>query len=384
MHTQPGVGDHRVLIVSAAMGDGHLQVSRELARRLQKRGHHVSVADLNELMPAGVGRALARLYPWLVNRAPRVYDVIFRVFFLARQRAGERATVPVVLALPGLRRLIAGGKPDVIVSTYHLAALAVARLRERGELGCPAVTFITSFSVHGLWVHPAADRTLCVSDDAARAVAKRCGGPVTVCGPVVRPEFAAEQGDAGALRERFGIRPDLPIALVVAGSSGMGRVERCVAAVTRCGWRPIVVCGRNAVLRERLDRHDTAVALGWVDDMAALMGAVDVLVENAGGLSAKEALRCGLPVVTFDPIAGHGRADAQALVRLGLTDLVADAPDLRAALDRLRADTHHRARRIRRGRELFTGDAAAVVHELMCHDGPPSPDSTALTWIQPM
>jgi UDP-N-acetylglucosamine:LPS N-acetylglucosamine transferase len=46
--------------------------------------------------------------------------------------------------------------------------------------------------------------------------------------------------------------------------------------------------------------------------MAGLMAAADALVENAGGLTSKEALRVGLPVVAFRPIAGHGRHDAGA------------------------------------------------------------------------
>ncbi|MGH3609473.1 MAG: hypothetical protein ACRDS0_27975 [Pseudonocardiaceae bacterium] len=99
--------------------------------------------------------------------------------------------------------------------------------------------------------------------------------------------------------------------------------------------------------------------------MAGLMAAADVLVENAGGLTSKEALRIGLPVVTFRPIAGHGRHDAQALARLGLTDLVDDETTLRTALDRLTNDPELRAGRIRRGQELFVGDAANVVARLL-------------------
>ena len=65
----------RVLIVTAAMGGGHLEVSREVARRLTVRGHHVDIADLTEFMPAPTGRWLRGVYPWLVNQAPWLYDL---------------------------------------------------------------------------------------------------------------------------------------------------------------------------------------------------------------------------------------------------------------------------------------------------------------------
>jgi UDP-N-acetylglucosamine:LPS N-acetylglucosamine transferase len=121
---------------------------------------------------------------------------------------------------------------------------------------------------------------------------------------------------------------------------------------------PVVLTGRSRPLRERLQRLPGVVALDWVDDVPSLLAAVDVLVDNAGGMSSKEALGFGLPIVTFRPISGHGRDDAAALERLGLTDVVEEPVDLLAALDRLMADPAARRERIARGRNLFVADAA--------------------------
>jgi UDP-N-acetylglucosamine:LPS N-acetylglucosamine transferase len=141
----------------------------------------------------------------------------------------------------------------------------------------------------------------------------------------------------------------------------------------------VVVCGRNEHLRTQLAGVPGAVALGWVADMAGLMAAADALVENAGGLTSKEALRVGLPVVTFRPIAGHGRHDAGALARLGLTDLVDDEQSLRAALTRLTDDTARRAQRVQRGQALFVDDAAALVANLLQRQPPNPPGNSLLT-----
>ncbi len=358
-------GAARVLIATAAMGGGHLEVSREVARRLTTAGHRVVVVDLTEVMPGPTGRWLRAVYPWLVNRAPWLYDLVYRHFFLAEQRAGGRVGIPVRLALPGLRRRIAEFGPDIVVSTYHLAALAVARLRARGVLHCPAATFVTTFSVHQLWLHPGADAYLCISEQAGREVRRRTGAQVQVCGPVVRAGFADPPADRSpVVRAELGLGAAERMALVVTGSLGLGSVQRAVVAITgHPGWLPVVVCGRNEQLRRELAGTAGCVALGWVEDMAGLMATADVLVENAGGLSSKEALAAGLPVVTFRAIAGHGRDDAAALARLGLTDLVEDEPTLLAALDAL-CDTARRADRAERGRALFVGDAAADVADL--------------------
>lgn len=353
------------------MGSGHLEVSREVARRLRGDGCEVEIVDLTEFMPAATGRWLRALYPWLVNRAPRLYELVYRHFFLARQSTGGRVGIPVRLALPGLREHIARSQPDVAVSTYHLAALALARLRHQGALACPAVTFITTFSVHELWLHPSTDAYLCITENAAAKVRRRSGSvPVLVCGPVVRSGFTDHPvAHRAAVRRELGIRDDQQLALVIGGSLGMGAVPDAVAAIARCpGWVPVVACGRNDQLRDELAAFPGTVALGWVSDMAALMAAADVLIENAGGLTSKEALRVGLPVLTFRPITGHGRHDAGALAALGLTDLIEDEAGLREALGRLTDDTSLRRERIRRGQQLFVGDAAGALVGFMPRD----------------
>jgi UDP-N-acetylglucosamine:LPS N-acetylglucosamine transferase len=364
-------GSRRVLIVSAAMGGGHLQISRELQRRLLDRGHEVELVDLLDLMPPPTGAALGRIYPWLVNRVPRLYDRVYEVFFLARQRAGERAGIPVRLAVPGLRRLVGEFRPDAVVSTYHLAALAVGRLRERGELDASAIAVLTQFAVHDLWIHPATDLELAISAQAADDAAARSGRPAQVCGPVVRPGFTGSTVDAAHAREKLGVPPDARAALVVTGSMGLaGEAERAVAAIAaHPGWVPVVVCGRADGLRERFGRYAGAVVLGWVEDMATVMAACDVLVDNNCGMSAKEALAIGLPVVTFRPIAGHGRDDAAALARLGLTDVVDDEPGLLDAVDRLVDDRRSNVDRVARGRQLFVADAADIVERAAVRAG---------------
>ena len=59
------------------------------------------------------------------------------------------------------------------------------------------------------------------------------------------------------------------------------------------------------------------VSRGWVSDMAALMAASDVEVQNAGGLSSLEARQSGLPVVTYRSLPGHGTTNNSGLDEAG-------------------------------------------------------------------
>ncbi|MEO6088351.1 MAG: hypothetical protein ABIQ18_35085 [Umezawaea sp.] len=85
-------------------------------------------------------------------------------------------------------------------------------------------------------------------------------------------------------------------------------------------------------MREKLVAAGHPHVLGWVEDMPRLMHAVDVVVQNAGGLTTSEALAAGLPVFTYRCLPGHGRANADVLDRIGVVPWVRSAGDLPAAL----------------------------------------------------
>src|SRR5207249_662007 len=103
---------------------------------------------------------------------------------------------------------------------------------------------------------------------------------------------------------------------------------------------------------------------GWTDDMAALMRAADALVENAGGLSALEAFASDLPVVTYLPIAGHGRDNARLMAAAGVSEYARDEAELGRALARVTSSLAHRQLLVRRASRLFAGDVADDVRAL--------------------
>jgi UDP-N-acetylglucosamine:LPS N-acetylglucosamine transferase len=66
--------------------------------------------------------------------------------------------------------------------------------------------------------------------------------------------------------------------------------------------------------------------------MAELIRACDVVVQNAGGLTASEALACGVSVMTYRCLPGHGRTNAEALDADGSVPWIRSPDDLRRHL----------------------------------------------------
>jgi UDP-N-acetylglucosamine:LPS N-acetylglucosamine transferase len=353
----------RIIVVSATIGAGHDAVTGELAQRLRRRGFDVRCHDFTDLLPLGLGKQFVRGHQDALRHAPWLYGLLFGI--------GDRfrTTPPLtrLLLYPVRRRLLelVDDEVEAVVSTYPLASQVIGPLRRTGRLRAPALTYATDFAVHRHWVAPGVDAHLTAHQvGAAQARAYRGRRP-RVAGALVADRFRpAPAAGKEAARSAFGL-PAGRLALVVSGAWGVGNIEATAIDIAESGQAiPVVVCGRNDALRNRLLQLGIPYALGWVDDIVSLMHAVDVLVENAGATMALEGLACGLPVVTYRALPGHGKLSAAAMARAGLATWVRRRDDLGPALvdavDGVLGDRQRHAAQV-----LFTSDAADCIAELI-------------------
>ncbi|MFD7875172.1 glycosyltransferase [Streptomyces sp. NPDC059766] len=325
----------RIAIVSASVGAGHDGAATELQRRLTAEGIVVDRHDLLDLMPAHLGRTARDAYRLMVDRAPWLYQRIYS----GTERADGAGRGARALLRSAENRVLKALHPQTgaVVSTYPGASRVLGNLRLDGRLGIPVLTYLTDFSVHPLWVADGVDVHLAVH--AVPAAQARAAGAkdVRVRGPVADPRFRpCDTQQRSLARMRFGLPPTAPLALLVAGSWGVGPVRRVARELRDCGAVvPVVVCGRNAALAAQLRADGIEHVHGWVDDMPALMHAADVLVQNAGGLTTLEAFSAGLPVASYGCIPGHGLTNADALDQAGAAIWIRHQDRLKDVLDDL-------------------------------------------------
>jgi len=324
----------RVVVFSARVGAGHDAVADELAARLREAGVEVDRQDFLDALPGPLARVFLDSYRRMLSSAPWSWTALYAALD-RRSMVNGQARLFTALAGRAMRRRVPPGTA-VAVATYPLAAQVLGRLRGSGRLRTPAVTYLTDFSVHRLWVAEGVDRHLAVHPvPGAEAVAEGAAG-VCVVSPVVDRRFVpVTPRTRAAARVRWGLPAEGRLALLVGGSWGAGELERTVADIeaTGTGTTCVVVCGRNEDLRERLLAAGVRHVHGWVDDMPGLMHAADVLVQNAGGISVLEAVASGLPVITYRSIPGHGLTNSAALETAGIARWVRGPGGLAEALE---------------------------------------------------
>lgn len=353
----------RVLLLGASMGAGHDAVCAELARRLRARGDTAEVCDVLTLLPPGAGRALRAFYRGTVRHAPALYAAIYALFLAPGEGPRPGSTPLAATARTRLLRRVDAFRPDLVVPAFHLAAQLTGRLRASGDLPVPASVFVTDFAVHRGWLHPGNDLYVCLTGQGAATARAATGRPTAVSGPVVAPEFhgaAARPGHPAWTPPRRA--PVLPRVLLSTGAWGVGtHTARTVRLLAAHGCLPVLLCGRDERMRRRAARVPGALALGWTQDMAGLMAATRLLVDNAAGQTAAQALAAGVPVVTWRPLPGHGLDGARSMAAAGLTAYARDRDELLGALGRLLGPGPARAAQVERGRRVFTADAADLL-----------------------
>ena len=323
----------RVVVLTARVGAGHDRPAYELASRLRARGAVAEVHDYLDALPRFGQVIIGDGYGVVVNRMPRFFDWLFHAL---EHRGLVRWIILTFLMLSErtVRRWIRDA--DVVVSTFPLSCQTLGRMRAAGQIAVPVLSYLTDPAPHRMWLHPGVDVHLSVTSACADAADEVYGVAVRPAGPLVDPRFSRAHTDADRAdtRQDLGLSDDETAVLISAGSLGLGDVPALVdAALTNPAAHVLVLCGRNADLRERLDARDRVTALGWRDDVPALMAAADVLLHNAGGLSVTEALVANLPAVTYHPIPGHGRANATVLAEAGLAPWPTSPDGLATVLD---------------------------------------------------
>lgn len=328
-----------IAIAYASIGSGHRVAAEAVATELRSLTADAASVELLDVMGYGSVRVSGeRLTESFTGPSAGLYDLAWH----------SKALVPAVRAVsgpllrrlyPGFSALLAEKQYAAIVCTHALGALLAGHAVRRGRIRSRVVGVTTDYGIHGMWPTHGLD-LMCVSHEDAREHALDRGfdeQAVVVTGVPVRPQFMLEY-DRAAARRHFDVPEGSRSVLALAGSSMPGPYVRFKEALAVSlpaiaslpGTSVSVVTGRDealaADLRARIQGFGTTNVriFGYVERMAPLIAAADLVLAKPGGLICAECVSVGTPLVLVGPAVGQERSNARALTAAGAAQYAAD------------------------------------------------------------
>lgn len=353
----------KVLILSGEMGEGHNAAAAAITEAIADvwPGCEVERFDTLELWGRGFSRFMSRGYEIQIRLLPLTYEVFYDALCASRTFAALSKLAIGRFFGRRLQTFLTTHDADLVISVYPFGSAALHWLRTHHAYRVPAVTYVPAFHVHPVWAYDGIDQHYVMYDTASDHA--ECAGferTMRVGAPPVRQGFGTVSKREA--RERLGLDQERFILLTTGGAWGLGGIDEAVQSLTGSeidGLQVIAVCGRSTRLLHHIQSmgvpEERLRAFGYVDNMHEIMAAADVVVTNGAGVTVLEALRTPRPVIAFKPLAGHGKASTDEMMRRDLALEANDISELVSVVRELATDQVLMARMEHAGREWCKG-----------------------------
>lgn len=345
----------KIVIFYSSIGYGHISAAQAIRAEIhrQSRNTEVVLQDIRAFMHPLWRRVDERLYWFVASNLPECFESLFDAMQTRGNRIPSLSMLPTDYPEGKVHAYLTQQAPDVILSTHYGAAQVLGTLREKGFLANRRIGWLHTDFFEGYFprISKLIDRTFLAHPELeSRWLA--AGVPpdkVITSGMPVQVEAVSAVARQD-IRACIGLSPDIPTLTLAGGKEGRGDYVDFIYSVMRhvpCSLQIIAACGANASLRARLEElrgslpsRLTLKVVGLVprSDMTAYIGAADVLITKAGGLTLAEAFTIGVPTILLDVISGHERENAALFVRQGLASFAGNAEDAGRLVEEILSD----------------------------------------------
>lgn len=341
----------KVLILSAAVGAGHLRAAEALEKEFRRQMPTSEIKNIDVLNFTNplFRRLYGKAYLDMVNTMPEVlgwmYDTLDKPWENERRRlALDRLNTQPFISL------LKKEKPDLAVCTHFLPSEIISWLKSKGKVDFPQAIVVTDFDAHAMWLCHHYEQYF-VALEETKVHLSKIGIPVekiTVSGIPIDPVFAKNK-DKFKMREKFGLSQDKLVILVSAGGFGVGNIQHLLESLSdlQTPSEIVAICGKNEDLKNKLEKlaktklnneRVTFKPIGFTKEMDEYMSAADLIVGKPGGLTTSEALAKGLIFVVVNPIPGQEERNSDHLLEKGCAIKCNNLPILAYKIDKLVKD----------------------------------------------
>ncbi len=318
----------RILIVTAAFGEGHNSAARNLGQALDTAGAVTRICDPCSLGAPRLTAVVSLAYRIVTTHFPRLWGRVYQS--TARHDFGRKDAPMLGQVERALAALMEEFRPDAVVSTYPLYPYFLPRIFEKTRHRLPMFMVITdSIEINAAWLRAPSDWWL-VTDPLTREAMVSNGlsaDQIIDTGFPVNPVFSTlEPVAASADCDPFNILyfPTAKLPLV-------GRNSRALLDASP-SVRLTMVLGRNmrhlySRARQVKDAYPGRVRLlGWTRKVPQLLNHHHLVVGKAGGATVHEAIAAQCPMLIHHLVPGQEEGNLRLLEAIGGGGL-ADTPE---------------------------------------------------------
>ncbi|WP_375565764.1 diglucosyl diacylglycerol synthase [Bacillus pumilus] len=305
----------KILILTANYGNGHMQVAKTLYDECKSQGfEHVVVSNLYQESNPIVSEVTQYLY----LKSFSIGKQFYRLFYYGVDKIYNKRKFNIYLKMGNKRldELIQLHNPDIIIITFPM--IVVPEYRNKTGKVIPTFNVMTDFCLHKIWVHENIDRYYVATDYVKQKLVEIGTHPsdVKVTGIPIRPQFEADVPKS-KIYKKYGLSSNKKVLLIMAGAHGVLKnvKELCEALLLDSEVQIVVVCGKNAALKQSLNdleqaHPDQLKALGYVEQIDELFRVTDCMITKPGGITLTEATAIGVPVILYKPVPGQEKENA--------------------------------------------------------------------------
>lgn len=338
----------KILIVSASIGNGHMQAATALNEEL--RANNSCSVEVVDFLQVGQFRypKLNRLQIELMNLmkssyygmlkvAPNLYKELYKI----TENQQTRKILDFINAAnqKTMASLITRYRPHVVVCTHPFPLGAASALRYKKRLSYTLVGVITDFAVHPWWIAGEVDHYFVANEIMQNELLEQGISPkkVTVSGIPVGNQF--KPSDKKVMNK-------VPKLLVMGGGLGFGRMETTLKKLEELpsAVEVTVVTGKNEELQQQLNvlaksLCNKITVLPFSPHIAVMMKEADLLITKPGGLTCSEALAVNLPMILLNPLPGQEEENANYLHQQGSALWIKEEGDIVSKIAHVVFDT---------------------------------------------
>lgn len=310
----------KILIITCKLGMGHYIAAKNLEEKIEQSDldAHSEVVDFSQIVLGDASRWFYGIYKILVAKTSWLYNRVYKNALNSSGRVERLLKAPGKYIEKKLDTEIRRRNPDVIISTYSLAAHFLAEYKRSSKMQTPLVTCVTDLSAHNVWINEDTDYYLVATQQTKKELVDRgvnaCN--IGVSGIPVSKKYEQELAEvSGRIRKKQGAKKEL---LMMGG--GLGLLPMNMEFYRELDRLPnlhsTIICGKNKKLYHRLakEEFENIEIQGFCYNVSDYMQRADILISKPGGLTTFEAIYAEVPLLSFTPRLQQEKTNATYIV----------------------------------------------------------------------